>query len=75
MYICALALVRDHLLSMLDRCWSSANQQPAFLLAAAPIVEVSMKAIRIHQYSDAGTLKLEEIPRLSIADDQIKDVA
>lgn len=30
-----------------------------------------MKAIRIHQYGDAGTLKLEEIPRLSIADDQI----
>jgi NADPH:quinone reductase-like Zn-dependent oxidoreductase len=30
-----------------------------------------MKAIRIHQYGDASTLKLEEIPRLSIADDQI----
>ena len=30
-----------------------------------------MKAIRIHQYGDAGTLKLEEIPRLSIAPDQI----
>src|SRR5437899_106309 len=30
-----------------------------------------MKAIRIHQYGDAGTLKLEEIPRLSIAADQI----
>ena len=30
-----------------------------------------MKAIRIHEYGDAGTLKLEEVPRLSIADDQI----
>jgi NADPH:quinone reductase-like Zn-dependent oxidoreductase len=30
-----------------------------------------MKAIRIHEYGDAGTLKLEEIPRLSIADDQL----
>lgn len=30
-----------------------------------------MKAIRIHQYGDAGTLKLEEIPQLSISDDQI----
>jgi NADPH:quinone reductase-like Zn-dependent oxidoreductase len=30
-----------------------------------------MKAIRIHQYGDGGTLKLEEIPRLSITDDQI----
>jgi len=30
-----------------------------------------MKAVRIHQYGDASTLKLEEIPRLSIADDQI----
>jgi NADPH:quinone reductase-like Zn-dependent oxidoreductase len=30
-----------------------------------------MKAIRIHQYGDASALKLEEIPRLSIADDQI----
>jgi len=30
-----------------------------------------MKAIRIHQYGDADTLKLEEIPRLSIADDQM----
>ena len=30
-----------------------------------------MKAIRIHQYGGASTLILEEIPRLSIADDQI----
>jgi len=30
-----------------------------------------MKAIRIHEYGDVGTLKLEEVPRLSIADDQI----
>lgn len=30
-----------------------------------------MKAIRIHQYGDASTLKLEETPRLSIADEQI----
>ncbi len=30
-----------------------------------------MKAIRIHEYGDAGALRLEEIPRLSIQDDQI----
>lgn len=30
-----------------------------------------MKAVRIHQYGDASTLKLEEIPRLSVADDQM----
>jgi NADPH:quinone reductase-like Zn-dependent oxidoreductase len=30
-----------------------------------------MKAIRIHQYGDASSLKLEEVPRLSIADDQV----
>ena len=30
-----------------------------------------MKAIRIHEYGDVGMLKLEEVPRLSIADDQI----
>jgi NADPH:quinone reductase-like Zn-dependent oxidoreductase len=30
-----------------------------------------MKAIRIHEYGDAGTLRLEEVPRLSISDDQI----
>jgi NADPH:quinone reductase-like Zn-dependent oxidoreductase len=30
-----------------------------------------MKAIRIHQYGDASRLKLEEVPGLSIADDQI----
>jgi NADPH:quinone reductase-like Zn-dependent oxidoreductase len=30
-----------------------------------------MKAIRIHQYGDASTLKLEETPSLSIADDQV----
>ena len=30
-----------------------------------------MKAIRIHHYGDAGTLKLEEIPPLTITDDQI----
>ncbi len=30
-----------------------------------------MKAIRIHQYGDANTLKLEEVPSLNIADDQI----
>jgi NADPH:quinone reductase-like Zn-dependent oxidoreductase len=30
-----------------------------------------MKAVRIHQYGGADTLKLEEIPRLSIADDQV----
>src|SRR5262249_40247696 len=30
-----------------------------------------MKAIRIHEYGDAGTLKLEEVPRVSISDDQI----
>src|SRR5579884_3466357 len=30
-----------------------------------------MKAIRIHEYGDSSTLKLEDIPRFSIADDQI----
>jgi NADPH:quinone reductase-like Zn-dependent oxidoreductase len=30
-----------------------------------------MKAIRIHEYGDSSTLKLEEVPRLSIAEDQI----
>jgi NADPH:quinone reductase-like Zn-dependent oxidoreductase len=30
-----------------------------------------MKAIRIHEYGDASRLKLEEIPRSSVADDQI----
>lgn len=30
-----------------------------------------MKAIRIHEYGDADTLRLEEVPRLSISDDQI----
>ena len=30
-----------------------------------------MKAIRIHEYGNAGTLRLEEIPRLSISDEQI----
>jgi NADPH:quinone reductase-like Zn-dependent oxidoreductase len=30
-----------------------------------------MKAIRIHECGDAGTLKLEEVPRLSIKDDEI----
>lgn len=30
-----------------------------------------MKAIRIHEYGDAGTLKLEDIPRLSITEGQI----
>ncbi len=30
-----------------------------------------MKAIRIHQYGDASTLKLEEVPPLSISEDQI----
>jgi len=30
-----------------------------------------MKAIRIHEYGDAGILRLEEVPRLSISDDQI----
>jgi len=30
-----------------------------------------MKAIRIHEYGNAGTLRIEEIPPLSIADDQV----
>ena len=30
-----------------------------------------MKVIRIHEYGDASTLKLEETPRLTIKDDQI----
>src|SRR4051812_35383451 len=34
-------------------------------------MEVHMKAIRIHEYGDSGTLKLEEAPRLSPGNDQI----
>src|SRR5689334_19931837 len=34
-------------------------------------MEVTMKAIRIHQYGDAGALKLEEVPQLSIKDDEV----
>ncbi|HEU5413347.1 MAG TPA: NADP-dependent oxidoreductase [Candidatus Angelobacter sp.] len=30
-----------------------------------------MKAVRIHQYGDASTLKLEDVPRMSIADHQL----
>lgn len=30
-----------------------------------------MKAVRIHEYGDAGALRLEDVPRLSAADDQI----
>lgn len=30
-----------------------------------------MKAMRIHQYGDAGTVRLEDVPPLSISDDQI----
>jgi NADPH:quinone reductase-like Zn-dependent oxidoreductase len=30
-----------------------------------------MKAIRIHEYGDAGTLKFEEVPRVSISDDEV----
>jgi NADPH:quinone reductase-like Zn-dependent oxidoreductase len=30
-----------------------------------------MKAIRIHEYGDASTLKLEEVPRKSVSDDQV----
>jgi len=30
-----------------------------------------MKAIRIHEYGDGNTLRLEEVPRLSITDDQM----
>src|SRR5438046_8882538 len=35
------------------------------------MLEYTMKANRSDQYGDDSTLKLEEIPRLSIADDQI----
>lgn len=41
------------------------------LLKPLCFLEVTVKAIRIHQYGDATTLKLEEIPRLSITDDQL----
>jgi NADPH:quinone reductase-like Zn-dependent oxidoreductase len=34
-------------------------------------MEVTMKAVRIHQYGDASTLKLEDVPRMSIADHQL----
>lgn len=30
-----------------------------------------MKAIRIHDYGDSGALKVEDVPRVSISDDQI----
>jgi NADPH:quinone reductase-like Zn-dependent oxidoreductase len=30
-----------------------------------------MKAIRIHEYGGVGTLKLEEVARISITDDQV----
>jgi NADPH:quinone reductase-like Zn-dependent oxidoreductase len=30
-----------------------------------------MKAIRIHEYGDSGTLKLEEVPRVSISDEEV----
>jgi len=30
-----------------------------------------MKAIRIHEYGDAGTLRLEKVPPLSISEDQM----
>lgn len=30
-----------------------------------------MKAIRIHEYGAVGTLKLEEVPRISITEDQV----
>jgi NADPH:quinone reductase-like Zn-dependent oxidoreductase len=64
-----LAHVRDHLLSrvnvfVLDRPATHFSLR-SFLL------EVTMKAIRIHQYGDASTLTLEEVPRLSITDDQL----
>jgi len=38
---------------------------------AVPGWRSQMKAIRIPEYGDAGTLKLEEVPNLSISDDQI----
>jgi NADPH:quinone reductase-like Zn-dependent oxidoreductase len=44
---------------------------PHSSLTAAVFLEVTMKAIRIYQYGDASRLKLEEVPGLSIADDQI----
>ena len=30
-----------------------------------------MKAVRIHEYGDSGSLRVEEIPRVSISDDQV----
>jgi NADPH:quinone reductase-like Zn-dependent oxidoreductase len=30
-----------------------------------------MKAVRIHEYGDAGTLRLEEAPRVSISDEEV----
>src|SRR5690348_7829471 len=32
---------------------------------------VMMKAVRIHNYGDASTLKLEDVSGLSVADDQV----
>jgi len=34
-------------------------------------MENKMKAVRIHEYGDADTLKMEEVPCLSIGDEQI----
>jgi NADPH:quinone reductase-like Zn-dependent oxidoreductase len=65
--ICELALKRSLLSILLP---FSRNQQPA-LFPQHPLLEVTMKAIRIHQYGDASTLQMEDISRLSITGDQI----
>jgi NADPH:quinone reductase-like Zn-dependent oxidoreductase len=55
---------------MVERFRPSVEQQTTFSNGRF-LLEVTMKAIRIHQYGDASTLKLEEIPRLSITDEQL----
>src|SRR6185437_2505042 len=47
------------------------NQQPPTARTTALFLEVTRKASRIHQYGGAGTLQLEDIPRLSLTDDQL----
>jgi NADPH:quinone reductase-like Zn-dependent oxidoreductase len=46
-------------------------RKPLTALGAIIHLEVSMKAIRIHEYGDAGTLRLEEIPPISFGPDEI----
>ena len=69
MYICRIGARERSPLS-----WSNVfvlGRPATHFLHGRFLLEVTMKGIRIHQYGDASTLKLEEIPRLSIPDDQL----